>query len=489
MFFFFVYSDPAIKSLVPLRNVINEICKNQQFQQPPIVRSFEELYKNIESERFEKLHFTLNSAQFYQEKFQSDCGGLAIVFGNRNTIEQTSGSKIMYVDASFKIETNETFTYQLVTVLVWVEDSYYPILFALVNRKSQALFRKIFKYLRDVLAPLLRPNEIITDFEASLYYALTETYVDSHLGGSVFYFAQNLYKKICALNMSHDLETNSFFRNIYHMLLMLPLLPVNTILDGLNNIETQAKDMGLETLTRPIFEHIRTQWIANVTPEFFCVHRLENRINENVIAPFKKLRDFLLLTKGKLNKSQITVVTVVEKLIELEAFLQNIYATSDKKTFARDLSCYQKKNVLKAWQYIETHPKININNFFSKVLGYVKCMENQLWIWGFYRHAGEIQDQLINAGDFSFVATTTTEGEGEEVAAEEEETAEVHLVDLAAAATNADEPAAEVMMEAVIDEAGDIVLTNKEDVVVAAADEEVKPPPQFDNAYLKYVYE
>lgn len=119
----FVYSDPAIKSLVPLRNVINEICKHQQFQQPPIVRTFDELYKNIESERFEKLHFTLNSTQFYQEKFQTDCGSLAIVFGNRKVIEQTSGSKIMYVDTSFKIESNETFTYQLVTVLVWVQDS------------------------------------------------------------------------------------------------------------------------------------------------------------------------------------------------------------------------------------------------------------------------------------------------------------------------------------------------------------------------------
>lgn len=106
-----------------MRNVINEICKHQQFQQPPVVRSFEDLHKHIESERFEKLHFTLNSIQFYQEKFETDCGGLAIVFGNRKVIEQTSGSKVMYVDASFKIDTSENFNYQLVTVLVWVEDS------------------------------------------------------------------------------------------------------------------------------------------------------------------------------------------------------------------------------------------------------------------------------------------------------------------------------------------------------------------------------
>lgn len=255
------------------------------------------------------------------------------------------------------------------------------------------------------------------------------------------------------------------------MLLMLPLLPVNTILDGLNNIQTQAKDMGLGALTRPIFEHIRSEWINNVTPELFCVHRLENRINENVIAPFKKLRDFLLLTKGKLSKIQITVVAVIEKLIELEAFLQNVYSTSDKKTFGRDLSCYQKKNVLKAWHYIETHPKININNFFSKVLGYVKCMENQLWIWGFYRYSGDAEDNLINSNDFSIVGHENEEEEVEE------------LVDV-------DEN--EVVMEAIIDDEGDIVLTNNENVdksPLPEASDSGEEKSQFDNAYIKYVFE
>lgn len=360
---------------------------------------------------------------------------------------------------------------------------YYPILFALVNKKTTDIFRKIFTYLHDVLAPLLRPSEIITDFEASVYYALSETYVNSHIGGSVFYFAQNLYKKICSLNLSQDLETNSYFRNVYHMLLMLPLLPVNTILDGLDNIEGQAKTMGLAVLTRPLFQYIRKQWISTVTPELFCVHRLENRINENVIAPFKKLRDFLLLTKGKLHKTCLNVVNVVEKLIELEAFLQNVYATSDKKSFGRDLSCYQKKNVIRAWQFIETHPRININNFFSKVLGYVKCMENQLWIWGFYRYTGQVEDNLIRAVDFSITgaANVAMEGEEEEPAAEEGEASNVQLLEV-------DET--EVIMEADVDEQGGVVLRNSENVSVPrdGASSGGENKPQYENTFLKYVF-
>ncbi|RZC37429.1 uncharacterized protein BDFB_000543 [Asbolus verrucosus] len=454
----FCEKDPEIKKLVPLKTVINQICCQQMSIKSPGIHTFEQLYEFIENDDFQKLHFTYTNKQFYQERFMGSDGSKAVVFANCETIEQVSDSKIMYVDASFKIDTKENFSYHLVSILVWVSDSvslvekvtamllisfciqqYYPIMFALINEKSEEIYKLIFNYLRDTLAPRLRPDEIVTDYEATIYYSLGETYLDSHIGGSVFYYTQNLYKKICSLNLSRELETNSCFRNIYHMILMLPLLPVNTILDGLNNIELQASEMGLAGLTSPIFEYVRSQWMTKVTPDLFCVHRLENRINENVIAPFKKLRDFLMLSKGKLHKQQITVVSVVEKLIELEGFLQVIYSAPSKKSFARDLSSSQKKNVIRAWQYIETHPKININNFFSKVLGYIKCMENQLWIWGFYRYMGDANDELINAANFSIVNSN-----------EDEETD--HTYDQSSDYIDYVYPGDEVVMDVVIDQ-------------------------------------
>ncbi|KAJ3653494.1 hypothetical protein Zmor_012743 [Zophobas morio] len=407
----FCEKDPEIKKLVPLKTVINQICSQQMNLKLPPIESFQHFFDIIENDELQKLHFTHTNAQFYQEKFASSDGSQAVVFANCETIEKISDSRIMYVDASFKIDTPEAFKYHLVSVLVWLTDSYYPIMFALINEKSQEIYKMIFSYLHDTLAPNLRPVEIVTDYEASLYYSLGEVYLDSHIGGSVFYYTQNLYKKICSLNLSRELETNSCFRNIYHMILMLPLLPVNTIVDGFNNIQQQAVEMGLGELTKPIFDHVKSQWIDRVTPDLFCVHRLENRINENVIAPFKKLRDFIMLSKGKMLKQYINIISIVEKLIELESFLSVVYSAPSKKSFARDLSSSQKKNVIRAWQFIESHPKININNFFTKVLGYIKCMENQLWIWGFYRYSGEANDELINAANFSIVNTTSDDND------------------------------------------------------------------------------
>ncbi|KAJ8975669.1 hypothetical protein NQ317_003168 [Molorchus minor] len=456
--------DPDIKELVPLRNVINEICRHQLTYKIPQLNTFEQFYDYIEEDVLQKLHFTHTGKQFYHEKFVADDGSMAVMFDNSEVIEEVASSKLMYVDASLQDR------YQRKVHL-----PYYPILFALVNKKTQEIYKKIFEYLCCVLAPKLQPDEIVTDYEANLYYALAETYLNSHIGGSVFYYTQNLYKRLCALNLSRDLETNSYFRNIYHMILMLPLLPVNTILDGLSNMEIQAKDLGVSDLTKPIFDHVHSEWIMKVTPVLFCVHRLENRINENVIAPFKKLRDFIMLSKGKMQKQQTNIITVVEKLIELENFLQVTYATPNKKSFARDLSSSQKKNVLKAWQYIESHPKININNFFSKVLGYIKCMENQLWIWGFYRYTGTLTDELINATNFSIMSNDV-----------EVETHSVEVVDISETeyvkeeeTIDVDEENGQVVMEAVIDENGSFVLQNK-----GNADHET----QFENAFLRYVY-
>lgn len=273
-------------------------------------------------------------------------------------------------------------------------------MYTLVSNKTLEIYRKIFSYLHDVLAPQLRPKEIITDYEANLYYALGETYLESHIGGSVFYYVQNLYKKLCGLNLSKTLETNSSFRNIYHMLLMLPLLPVNTIVDGFENIETQTEEMGLNYVLKPLIDYVRNRWIDEVTPELFCVHRLENRISENVIAPFKKLRDFLLQTKGKAQGQKSTITHVIGKILELESFMRNVYSKRDKKSYTRDLSNSQKRSVLRAWQYIEMHPKIDLETFFSKVLGYIKCMENQLWIWGYYGFIGDADDVLISPNGF-----------------------------------------------------------------------------------------
>ncbi|KAH1016880.1 uncharacterized protein LOC109545297 [Dendroctonus ponderosae] len=416
--------DSTIQKFLPLRNVIGQICKQPPLRGTKSVPSFDELFNNIENDEFKMLHFNTKHVQFYQERLSTEDGGKALVFANQDVIKKYSHSNIMYVDSSFFIE-SEGFPFTLITVLLWVEPGcYYPILFSLVNMKSKDLYMKIFSFVHENLAPQLKPQEIISDYEANLYYALCIVYEESSIGGSMFYFIQNIYKKICSLNLARELELNANFRSIYNMILMLPLLPVNTILDGFSNIEFHARELDLDHLTSELFRHVRDEWIIKVTPEFFCVHRLENRINENMVGPFKKLRDLLMLTRSKSpkQKNRISAITTIEKLIELDTFLSETFQSPLKQTFGKDNSSNQKKAILRAWNYIEIHPMINIHQFFQKVLGYIKCMESQLWIWGLYRFAGSTDDGLINALNFSIVKDETESPELQEGEHDQEDT-------------------------------------------------------------------
>lgn len=120
---FFVFRDPEIQTLIPLKNVISEICKHQVNYKLPEIQTFQHFYNLIEEDIFQKLQFTQNGRQFYQEKFIYDQYIQALVFGNKHIIDQVSDSELMYVDASFRIDTNEDFKYHLITVLVWVDNS------------------------------------------------------------------------------------------------------------------------------------------------------------------------------------------------------------------------------------------------------------------------------------------------------------------------------------------------------------------------------
>lgn len=286
---------------------------------------------------------------------------------------------------------------------------YLPVLYVLINKKSQELFKKVFHYFRDFIAPKFKPKLIITSFEASLNYALRHTYKDASIGGSLFYYVQDIYKKVCKLNLNSEIEEDSDAKNTFYKLLMLPLLPVNTIVDAFKNIEQQAKESESQEKILPILEHIENQWLTKVTPQIFCVHNAEERINENVVPCFMKLRELISALKRRYStiRSDQQIVHIIRKLIDLEDFLKkgytpnlNVLNKGEEKTFSTpQLKAF--KCVLTVWKNIEVHPEIDLNHFFSVVVNFLKNMENQLWLWGLYRcTSDDMDDVLISASSF-----------------------------------------------------------------------------------------
>ncbi|KAF5270622.1 hypothetical protein FQA39_LY01360 [Lamprigera yunnana] len=106
---------------------------------------------------------------------------------------------------------------------------------------------------------------------------------------------------------------------------------------------------------------------------------------------------------------------------------------------------------------------------------YIKCMENQLWIWGFYRYDGDTDDILINATHFSIVSPN------DEVTEDVSEETQEEYLDYMETQENT------IVMEAVIDQDG--VLQTSQEIPEDEDMTENKDTQQFESEFLKYVYQ
>lgn len=64
------FRDGSLINILPLSAVVQEICKQGPAPPSPSVNSFEDFYKRVDQDEFNKIHFTDNRAQFYRVGMQ-----------------------------------------------------------------------------------------------------------------------------------------------------------------------------------------------------------------------------------------------------------------------------------------------------------------------------------------------------------------------------------------------------------------------------------
>lgn len=126
-------------------------------------------------------------------------------------------------------------------------------------KSYEALFRfierKVFR---------LKPSEIITDFEGGLRKALKIVYPNIILRGCWFHYCQAIRKKCRKLGLQSFFESNIEAHNIYHQLLILPLLPPENFSEGYGIIKRRARAEGLLQRLRSLFNYFDSYWLPEV---------------------------------------------------------------------------------------------------------------------------------------------------------------------------------------------------------------------------------
>ena len=81
----------------------------------------------------------------------------------------------MKMQATFKVV--PPLFYQLVTVFVPYADSAFPVFFALMSRKTEALYTKVFEKMKE-LVPQFTPSAAMADFEEASVSAFRRVFGD-----------------------------------------------------------------------------------------------------------------------------------------------------------------------------------------------------------------------------------------------------------------------------------------------------------------------
>ena len=134
----------------------------------------------------------------------------------------------VHFDATFKVL--PTVFYQLCTLFAPFADAAFPVVYALMSRKTQALYTGVFAKVQEFV-PDFSPTSAMADFEEASAAAFQSVFGDVAISGCWFHFAQAVVKRVnkdASINVAH-------VRDTVHCLVALPLLPPQAILDAVVN--------------------------------------------------------------------------------------------------------------------------------------------------------------------------------------------------------------------------------------------------------------
>ena len=84
-----------------------------------------------------------------RQQMQDAEDGIALIFASREQLELLKSATQVYFDATFKVV--PVIFYQLFTVFVSFADSAFPVLYALMSRKTQMLYFKVFERQKELV--------------------------------------------------------------------------------------------------------------------------------------------------------------------------------------------------------------------------------------------------------------------------------------------------------------------------------------------------
>ena len=286
---------------LPLRQIFDDVCrasgdaghhvsfadlencmyKRRRRAQPTLPTSSTEADAAVRASRYVQL----NDSVFYRGVADAGENGSALLFASNEQLELLQSATEVYFDATFKVV--PTIYYQLFTVFVPFADAAFPVVFAIMSRKTQALYTKVFDKIRN-LVPQFAPTCAMADFEEASVSAFQEVFGNVTVSGCWFHYAQALMKRVNKEGLKEAYTRDEDVGSVVHCLMSLPLLPPRAIPDALSDIQAQVSaDNPNASRLQKLIAYVHRQWITkrSIGPARLSVRDNRSRTN-NVLESF-----------------------------------------------------------------------------------------------------------------------------------------------------------------------------------------------------------
>jgi len=215
----------------------------------------------------------------------------AVIFASNDQVELLRTALVVYIDSTFRVV--PSLFHQLFTIFAPHAEHTFPVCFALMTRKTTALYEAMFRVVHE-LVPEFKLTQVIADVEEAPATAARAVFgSDLHVSGCWFHFAQALVKRMRKLGLVNPLRDDSRLQTSFRCLMSLPLLPVDDVRPAFEDVKATLDEQSpAKLLMQRLFRYVEKQWLdkSTVGPARVSVRDNQSRTNNAVESFHASLR-------------------------------------------------------------------------------------------------------------------------------------------------------------------------------------------------------
>ena len=197
------------------------------------------------------------------------------------TFQTDANESLVQADATFYVVPRQF--YQLLNIFLQYKTYSLPAIHILMTKKTGTLYDKVMMKVREILP--FTATGIITDYETALFNSLSQSYPNVRMSGCKFHHDQAVYKTgILKNGLSNLYTSNQEFRKWAELLLSLPLLPSNKIVDMYHHLKHEKpilSQLDNEKLEKLLL-YYEKYWLKQIGASRLSVYQNAKRTNNDL---------------------------------------------------------------------------------------------------------------------------------------------------------------------------------------------------------------